>query len=63
GMMGGMMGREGMEQRAPRPQTGKPPRTMPIPDEQPETLEAPPSQDESSDMEKATNFMKGLFGQ
>ena len=63
GMMGGMMGREGMGQRAPRPHTGKPPRTMPIPDEQPEPLEALPPQDASSDLEKAGNFMKGLFGQ
>lgn len=63
GMMGGMMGREGMGQRAPRPQTGRPPRTMPIPDEQPESLETPTPQDEPSDLEKAGNFMKGLFGQ
>ncbi|WP_455389026.1 DUF4412 domain-containing protein [Petrachloros mirabilis] len=66
GMMGGMMGREGMGQRGmpnPRPQTGMPPRTMPEPDEQPATSDTPPTQEEPSTMDKASNFMKGLFGQ
>ena len=66
GMMGGMMGREGMGQRgmptSPRPQTGMPQRTMPVPDEQPVAPAPPPTQDEPSDMQKAGDFMKGLFG-
>lgn len=65
-MMEGMMGREGMGQRGmptgPRPQAGMPQRTMPVPDEQPTAPEPPPSQDEPSDMEKAGNLLKGLFG-
>jgi hypothetical protein len=65
-VMGGMMGREGMGQRgiptSPRPQTGMPQRTMPAPDEQPVAPEPPPTQDEPSDMEKAGNLLKGLFG-
>ncbi len=64
GMMGMMGGREGMGQRGmpttPRPQTGRPQR-MPVPDEPP-APEAPPAREEPSDMEKAGNFMKGLFG-
>ncbi len=66
GMMG-MMGREGMGQRGmptnPRPQTGMPPRSMPVPDEQPVAPEAPPTQEEPSGMEKAGGFLKNLFGQ
>ena len=65
GMMG-MMGREGMGQRGmptnPRPQTSRPPRTMPVPDEQPAAPETSPPQEEPSTADKATNFMKGLFG-
>lgn len=65
-MMSGAMGREGMGQRgmptSPRPQTGMPPRTMPGTDDQPAAPEPPPTQDEPSDMEKAGNMLKGLFG-
>lgn len=64
GMMG-MMGHESMGQRGmpnPRPQTGRPQRTMPTPNEQPAAPETPPTHEEPSDMEKAGNFMKGLFG-
>lgn len=64
GMMG-MMGRQGTGQRGmpnARPQTGRPQQTVPAPDEQPAAPETPPAQDEPSDMEKASNFMKGLFG-
>jgi hypothetical protein len=64
-MMGGMMGREGMGQRGmpnPRPQTETPQRTIPAQDEQPVAPEPSPTQDEPSDMEKAGNLLKGLFG-
>lgn len=63
GMMG-MMGREGMGQHGmpnARPQTGRPPRTMPEPEAQP-TPEPEPPAEEKSDMQKAGDFMKGLFG-
>jgi len=66
GMMGGMMGREGMGQRGmpnTRPQTGRPQRTVPEPEVQPATPDTPPTQEEPSTMDKASNFMKGLFGQ
>lgn len=63
GMMGGMMGREGMGQRGmpqkSRPQTG---RTVPVPTETPSTPDTTPAQEEPSDIEKAGNLMKGLFG-
>lgn len=66
GMMG-MMGREGMGERGmptnPRPQTGRPPGSMPAPEEQPVAPEAPPTQEEPSGMEKAGGFLKNLFGQ
>ncbi len=65
-MMSGAMGREGMNQRgmptSPRPQTGVPQRTVPTQDEQPAAPEPPPTQDEPSDMGKAGNLLKGLFG-
>lgn len=64
GMMGGMMGREGMGQRGmpnPRAQTGRPPRTMPEPETQP-TPEPEPPAEEKSDMQKAGDMLKGLFG-
>jgi hypothetical protein len=66
GMMGGMMGHEGMGQRGmpnQRPQTGRPQRTVPEPEVQPATPDTPPTQEEPSTMDKASNFMKGLFGQ
>lgn len=63
GMMGGMMGRPDMGQRGMpnnRPQTGRPP-IMPMPEDQPAAPEqAPP--DDRSDMQKAGDFMKGIFG-
>lgn len=65
GMMSGAMGREGMGQRGmptARPQTGKPPRTMPAPNEQPAAPEPAPTQEEPSDVEKAGTLLKGLFG-
>lgn len=66
GMMSGAMGREGMSQRgmptSPRPQTGVPQRTMPVPDEQPAAPEPAPAPEEPSDMEKAGSLLKGLFG-
>jgi hypothetical protein len=75
GMMGGAgMGRPGMGQPMGRPDmsgTGQPP-NMRQPGTRPEvvtpqeTTPAPESQppaEEPSDMEKATKFMKGLFGQ
>ena len=64
-MMSGAMGREGMGQRGmptPRPQTGRQPRTMPVPDEQPAAPEPAPTQGEPSDVEKAGTLLKGLFG-
>ena len=63
GMMGGMMGREGMGQRGmpARPQSRKPGMTMP-----PEDVPAPPepetSSDDRSDLQKAGDTMKKLFG-
>ncbi|NOT22804.1 MAG: DUF4412 domain-containing protein [Nitrospiraceae bacterium] len=64
-MMSGAMGREGMGQRGmptPRPQTGRQPRTMPVPGEQPATPDPAPTQEEPSDVEKAGTLLKGLFG-
>ncbi|MGH7166351.1 MAG: DUF4412 domain-containing protein [Nitrospiraceae bacterium] len=56
GMMGGMMGRETMGQRGVnRPGRGAPPEEAPANPE-------PPSGDQS-DMQKATDMMKKLFGQ
>jgi len=77
GMMGGMMGgagmgRQGMGQPMGRPDMseGRPsagrgpgrPQMTPPQDTQP-TPEPEPPAEEKSDLEKATNFMKGLFGQ
>ena len=65
-MMGGMMGREGMGQRGmptgPRPQTGRPQRPIPTQEEQPVAPDPSPAQEEPSDVEKAGNLLKGLFG-
>ena len=64
GMMGGMMGRPEMGQRGMptgRPQTGRPP-AMPMPEDQPVAPEQAPPPDDRSDMRKAGDFMKGLFG-
>lgn len=77
GMMGGMMGRQGMGQPMGRPDMGaegmgrpnmgRPgagrPEVMTPPVEAPPAPEPEPPAEEKSDMEKATNFMKGLFGQ
>ena len=63
GMMGAM-GRQGMGQRGmpnTSPQTGRPQRTIPVPDEQPATPEPPV--DDRSDMQKAGDMMKKLFGE
>jgi hypothetical protein len=63
GMMGGM-GREGMGQRGmpnTRPQAGRSPRTMPEPETQP-TSEPEPPAEEKSDIQKAGDMLKGLFG-
>lgn len=66
GMMGGMMGRQGMGQpmTEPPPNRGRGqgrPQPMPPQETQP-TPESEPAQQEQSDMEKAGNVMKGLFG-
>jgi hypothetical protein len=62
GMMGGMMGREGMGQ----PGTGRPGMNRPgmnvPPEETPATPEPVPPADERSDMQKAGDAMKKLFG-
>lgn len=65
GMMGGMMGGEGMGQQGmpnSKPQTGRPQRTVPDRGVRPAAPEIPPAQEEPSDLEKAGNLMKGLFG-
>lgn len=67
GMMGGMMGRQGMGQPMTeppptrgrgqgRPQVMTPQENQPAPEPEPQTQEP-------SGLEKAGNFMKGLFGQ
>jgi len=67
GMMGGMMGRQGMGQpmsEMPPPnrrQSQGRPQPMPQQETQPAPESAPASR-EPSDMEKAGNVMKGLFG-
>jgi hypothetical protein len=64
GMMGGMMGRPDMGQRgvpSTRPQTGRPPRSMPEQETQPAPEPEPPAE-EKSDMQKAGDMLKGLFG-
>lgn len=66
GMMGGMMGRQGMGQPIgePPPNRGQGqgrPQPMPPQENQP-TPESEPAPQEPSDMEKAGNVMKGLFG-
>ncbi|MGH7146570.1 MAG: DUF4412 domain-containing protein [Nitrospiraceae bacterium] len=63
GMMGGMMGREGMGQRGmpTRPQTGRPGMNMP-PEEASPAPEPEPPADDRSDMQKAGDAMKKLFG-
>ena len=67
GMMGGMMGRQGMGQPIgePPPNRGRGQgRPQPMaPQEHQPTSESEPAPQEPSDMEKAGNFMKGLFGQ
>jgi hypothetical protein len=64
GMMGGMMGRPDMGQRgmpSNRPQTGRP-KVMPMPEDQPVAPEQAPLPDDRSDMQKAGDLMKGIFG-
>ena len=70
GMMGGGLGRPGMGQPTSRPdmsEAGMPP-PMRQPSTRPEILapqESPdprPQAEEPSDIDKAGNFMKGLFG-
>lgn len=66
GMMGGMMGRQGMGQpmSEPPPNRGRgqgKPQVMTPQDNQP-APEPEPATQEPSDLEKAGNFMKGLFG-
>ena len=71
GMMGGAMGRQGMGQPMGRPDmTGTPPpnmgrgqgrpQAMPQQETQPAPEPEPPAEESTTD--KATNFMKGLFG-
>jgi hypothetical protein len=63
GMMSGAMGREDMGQRGmpARPQTGRPAANIPREEASPAPEPEPPA-DERSDMQKAGEFMKGLFG-
>lgn len=71
GMMGGMMGRQGMGQPMGRPDMseGRPsagrgqgrPQAMPQQETRPTPEPEPPAEESTAD--KATNFMKGLFGQ
>jgi Domain of unknown function (DUF4412) len=66
GMMGGMMGRQGMGQpmSEPPPNRGRGqgrPQVM-TPQENQPAPEPEPATQEPSDLEKAGNFMKGLFG-
>lgn len=71
GMMGGAMGRQGMGQPMGRPDmSGSPPpnagrgpgrpQAMPQQESQPAQEPEPPAEESTTD--KATNFMKGLFG-
>lgn len=67
GMMGGMMGRQGMGQPMGEPPASRGrgqgrPQPMPPQEAQP-APESSPAPEQPSDMEKAGNFMKGLFGQ
>jgi hypothetical protein len=66
GMMGGMMGRQGMGQPMSEPPPNRAqgqgrPQPMPPQENQP-TPESEPAQQKPSDLEKAGNVMKGLFG-
>lgn len=64
GMMQGAMGREGMDQRGipgARPHTGRPPVTMPSPDDEPAPEPEAPA-DEQSGAQKAGELLKGIFG-
>ncbi|TMQ27070.1 MAG: DUF4412 domain-containing protein [Nitrospirae bacterium] len=67
GMMGGVMGREGMDPSTMRrPGTNRPPTTRPgmttPPEDVPANPEPEPSADDRSDMQKAGEAMKKLFG-
>jgi Domain of unknown function (DUF4412) len=69
GMMGGRMGREGMDQppmdrpsSRNRPTVHQPGVNVP-PENVPAAPEPEPPAEEKSDMQKAGDFMKGLFGQ
>ena len=68
GMMGGKMGRDGMDQPPMdrpgvrnRPTVPQPGATMPQ-ENAPVATEPEPTAQEPSDLEKAGNFMKGMFG-
>lgn len=64
GMMGGAMGREGMDQRGipeSRPQTGRPPAVIPAPESEPDPEEEAPAEEQSG-AEKAGKMLKGIFG-
>jgi hypothetical protein len=68
GMMGGAMGREGMDPSTMRrPGTNRPPTTRPgmttPPEDVPANPEPEPPADDRSDMEKAGGMLKKLFGQ
>lgn len=69
GMMGGMMGQKGMGQppmdrpsSRNRPTVHQPGATVPQENVPPVATEPEPPVQEPSDLEKAGNFMKGLFG-
>jgi hypothetical protein len=64
GMMGGAMGRQDMGQRGmpTRPQTGRPGMNIPQEEVSPAPEPEPPA-DDRSDMQKAGDMMKKLFGQ
>ena len=62
GMMGGMTGREGMGQRGTAgPRTERPGMHVPA-EEAPQTPEPEPPAEDRSDMQKAGDMMKKLFG-
>jgi uncharacterized protein DUF4412 len=68
GMMGGAMGREGMDPSTMRRSgTNRPPTTRPgmttTPEDVPANPEPEPPADDRSDMQKAGSMMKKLFGQ
>jgi hypothetical protein len=68
GMMGGMMGREGMDPSTMRrPGTNRPPTTRPgmttPPEDAPANPEPEAPADDRSDMQKAGGMLKKLFGQ